>query len=161
MVSCHFSERHFTLIHSHKLSNRIYLLHELSLFIFSILHPFSAEDWLLEKTFISELRKTRACQNTSSVCCNRPYIRIYWNVIQLFTLNELVNGEFHSLILSIPYRRYVLHYLKQKASQTMPTVRCFLGFLHHETRFPVLSKRNKPTLYVHWQEFKNFPIVVT
>ena len=81
MVSCHFSECHFTLIHSHKLSNRIYLLHELSLFIFSILHPFSAKDWLLEKTFISELRKTRACQNTSSVYCNRPYIRIYWNVI--------------------------------------------------------------------------------
>ena len=104
MVSCHFSERHFTLIHSHKLSNRIYLLHELSLFIFSILHPFSAKDWLLEKTFISELRKTRACRNTSSVCCNGPYIRIYWNVIQLFTLNKFVNGEFHSLILSIPYR---------------------------------------------------------
>ena len=48
MVSCRFSEGHFTLIHSHKLSNQIYLLHELSLFIFSILHPFSAEDWLLE-----------------------------------------------------------------------------------------------------------------
>ena len=104
MVSCRFSERHFTLIHSHKLSNQIYLLHELSLFIFSILHPFSAEDWLLEKTFISELRKKRACQKTFSVWCNRPYIRIYWNMIQLFMLNELVNGEFHSLILSIPYR---------------------------------------------------------
>ena len=49
MVSCHFSERHFTLILSHKLSNRIYLLHELRLFIFSILHSFSAEDWLLER----------------------------------------------------------------------------------------------------------------
>ena len=95
MVSCHFSVCHFTLIHSHKPSNRIYLLHDLNLFIYSLsyTHPFSAEDWLLGRTFMSELRKTRACQNTSSVCCNRPYVRIHWNVIQLFMLNELVNGE--------------------------------------------------------------------
>ena len=84
---------HFTLIHSHKLSNRICLLRELSLFIFSILNLLFSRRLVVIKDIHIGNQKNKGMSNTSSVCCNRPYIRIYWNVIQLFMLYEPVNGE--------------------------------------------------------------------
>ena len=158
MVSCHFSVCHFTLIHSHKLSNRIYLLHELSLFIYSLsyTHPFSAEDWLLGRTFISELRNSEKQGHVKTLCRfaavgHTLEFTGMWSSCSRWMSS--LTEKFHALIVSIPHWRYAVHYLNWNASQTMPTVgicvRCFLGFLHHETRFPVRSRRSKPAPNVH------------